>query len=325
MQTETNYTGIDISKQFFDVAILQEGKYRYHKFSNDILGFKALLEVLPGQAHVVMEASGPYYLRLACFLFGRSVALSVVNPLVVRRFSQMRMSRTKTDKKDAMMIADYGRTEKPELWQAPEQHVIGLQQREAVLSNLTKERTALSNQLESFTHSGMMDNPLKTMMEKELEHKEKLIAQLNREMEKLAGDHYKELLKDLQSIPGIGKRTAMALVVLSGGFERFDDHRKLSSYVGICPRLFESGTSVKGRARICKMGMSRIRAMLYICAWSAKKCNRACKELYERLTSKGKPKKVALIAVANKLLKQAFAIAKQKTTYNENYSKITCF
>ena len=237
----------------------------------------------------------------------------------------MRMSRAKTDKKDALMIAEYGKTEKPELWKVPEQHVITLQQMEALLANLNKERTALTNQLESFIHSGMLEKRLEKMLIKELEHKESLIKKINKPMEALAKQHYAEMLANLESIPGMGKKTAMTLIVLSGGFARFDDYRKLSSYIGICPRLFESGTSVKGKSRICKMGMSRIRAMLYICTWSAKQCNKACKELYERLIAKGKAKKLALIAVANKLLKQAFAIATQKTKYNENYSNYICF
>ena len=325
MRIQTNYTGIDISKAFFDVAIPQQGKYKHYKLNNDETGFKALVKALPEQAHIVMEASGPYYLRLACYLSSQAIAVSIINPLVIRRFCQMRMSRTKTDKKDAVMIAEYGKTEKPGLWKVPEQHVISLQQMEAVLSSLMKERTALSNQLESFNSSGMLDKSLKRMLTKELDHKQQLITQLRKEMEGLSARHYAEMLEDLKSIPGLGKKTAMALIVLSGGFERFDDYRKLSSYIGICPRLFESGTSVKGKPRICKMGMSRIRAMLYICAWSAKRCNKACKELYERLVAKGKAKKLALIAVANKLLKQAFAIATQKTKYNENYSKIICF
>jgi len=62
-----------------------------------------------------------------------------------------------------------------------------------------------------------------------------------------------------------------------------------------------------------------------VCSWSASKCNKACRELYERLLAKGKAKKMALIAVANKLLKQAFAIAKKQTKYQENYSNIICF
>ena len=71
--------------------------------------------------------------------------------------------------------------------------------------------------------------------------------------------------------------------------------------------------------------MSRTRALLYVCAWSACKCNVSCKELYERLVQKGKPKKLALIAVANKLIKQAFAIATQNVVYDPNYQKNICF
>jgi hypothetical protein len=63
------------------------------------------------------------------------------------------------------------------------------------------------------------------------------------------------------------------------------------------------------------MGMSRVRAMLYVCSWSAIKYNKACKELYQRIVEKGKAKQVALIAVANKLLKQAFALAKKNEYY----------
>lgn len=325
MQTQTDYAGVDISKSFFDAAFLQAGHYVYHKFSNDSNGFKALLKVLPSGNQVVMEASGPYYLQLACFLQEQGIAVSVINPLVIRRFCQMRLSRAKTDKKDAMMIAEYGRAERPGLWQRPEQHVITLQQMEALLSRLNKERTALTNQLESFTHSGKLDKGLKKLLDKELEHKQALINKINKAMETLASRHYAEMLSTLESLPGMGRKTAMALIVLSGGFERFDDYRKLSAYIGICPRLFESGSSVKGKARICKMGMSRIRAMLYVCSWSAKRCNKSCKELYGRLVAKGKAKKLALIAVANKLLRQAFAMAKHQTKYNEDYAKSICF
>lgn len=325
MQSQTNYTGVDISKLFFDVAVPDGDQYHYYKFSNDISGFEALVKVFQVQTYVIMEASGPYYLRLACYLHAKGIAVSVINPLVIRRFCQMRMSRAKTDKKDARMIAEYGKTEKPALWQPLQQHVISLQQMEALVFNLTKEHTALSNQLGSFISSGMLDRQLKSTISKELIHKQCLINKLTENMQQIAEAHYSAMLVNLQSIPGMGKKTAMMLIVLSGGFSRFDDYRKLSSYIGLCPRIFESGTSVKGKARICKMGMSRIRAMLYICSWSAKRCNKACRDMYERLLAKGKAKKLALIAVANKLLKQAFAIATQQTKYQENYSNYICF
>ncbi|OJW68034.1 MAG: hypothetical protein BGO68_00935 [Candidatus Amoebophilus sp. 36-38] len=325
MQSSINYIGVDISKSFFDVAIKNGQTYAYYKFDNNPEGFEALLKVVPAEGVVVMEASGPYYLRLANYLTKQAIGVSVVNPLVIRRFCQMRLARVKTDKKDSMMIAEYGHIEKPALWQPPQEHVIALQQMETLLHNVRKEYTTVSNQLESFRSSGMLNQGLEQLITKELEHKQELIDKLTHQMEELAQKHYASMLADLESIPGLGRKTAIMLIVLSGGFSRFSNYRKLSSYIGLCPRIFESGTSLKGKARICKMGMSRIRAMLYLCSWSAKRYNKACHQLYGRLLAKGKGKKVALIAVANKLLKQAFAIATKQTMYNENYLIKSCF
>jgi transposase len=122
----------------------------------------------------------------------------------------------------------------------------------------------------------------------------------------------------LTTIPSLGNKTAAMLIVLTDGFKKFSSHKQLSAYVCISPRIFEAGSSIRGKTKVCKMGMSRIRALLYLCARSAKRCNRACKELYDRLLAKGKAKKQALIAVANKLLKQVFAIA----ISNKKYSPI---
>ena len=136
--------------------------------------------------------------------------------------------------------------------------------------------------------------------------------------------HHAALMQSLTSIPGMGKKTATMLIVVSDGFKKFASAKQLSAYVGLSPRIYQSGSSVKGRARICKMGMSRVRTLLYLCSWSAKRYNNACRELYERLVTKGKSKRLALIAVANKLLKQAFAIATTNTFYNDHYKKNIC-
>ena len=97
--------------------------------------------------------------------------------------------------------------------------------------------------------------------------------------------------------------------------EDFESAKQLSSYFGIAPRLYESGTSIKCKSKICKMGMGLVRKLLYLCALSAVKCNKKCKDLYERLLEKGKSKKKGLTAVANKLLRQAFSIVKNKTVF----------
>ncbi len=311
-----NYVGIDISKESFDVVVRKEEKYNHHKFSNDRSGFKQFLKLLDKEVHwCVMEASGPYYQKLAGYLQANDIKLSVVNPLVIRRFCQMRLVKAKTDKKDAMMIAEYGKTEKPKAWRADERYLLELKQMQAYLEQLNKSRTGFIRQLEAFKQSPVMTKEVKNGIAKMIKTCEKQILEVEQKMEEIIRNNHQEMFDQVKSIPGVGKKTSLMLVVISGGFTKFQNAKQLSSYVGLSPRIFESGSSVKGKVRICKMGMSRVRAMLYVCAWSAIKCNKACKELYDRLVDKGKAKQLALIAVANKLLKQAFALATKGEFY----------
>lgn len=321
MKKSKNYIGIDISKLTFDVAIrLASGKYKYVKFSNNFDGFGLFIKLLESEDAVcVMEASGPYYLKLATFLWDHNKDVCVINPLVIRRFCQMRMSRTKTDKKDAMMIAEYGKTEAPDLWKPESGYVLELKQMLAYLEQLEKSRTGFIRQKEAFDKNTYQSNALEMSINSVVKKLEKEVKEIENQMECIIETHHKEMYNQIKSIPGLGRKASLLLIVISGGFTKFDNHKQLSSYVGIAPRIFESGTSVKGKAKICKMGMSKIRAVLYVCSWSAKKYNKACRELYDRLVEKGKAKKLALVAVMNKLLKQAFAIA----TKNEFYKEIS--
>lgn len=127
---------------------------------------------------------------------------------------------------------------------------------------------------------------------------------------------HQDLFTRLRSIPGVGPKTAIMLVVLTGGFERFSSASEPFSYAGLTPVIRQSGSSVNGRARISKIGNQKLRNLLFMCSFNAYKHNKACRELYERIVAKGKSKKLALIAVCNKLLKQAFAIAKSGLVYD---------
>lgn len=324
MEKQINYVGIDISKMTFDVAISSGKGFSHHKFPNAEDGFESLLSLLCIGDHCVMEASGPYYLRLATFLFEQDIAVSVVNPLVIRRFSQMRLFRSKTDKKDAQIIAQYGAVEQPARWSAEDPHILELRQMQAFLSQIEQVRTDIERQQQAFT---LNTHPCPEVIEESEELKRNLLqkaARVEKRMHQIIKEHYQEQLAQLTSIPGIGIKTAISLIIISAGFTKFQNAKQLSSYVGLCPRIFESGTSVKGRARICKMGMGRIRKLLYLCALSAKKANRACREMFDRLVAKGKPKMLALIAVANKLLRQAFAVSTKQKYYNENSNAFSC-
>jgi transposase len=317
---ETLFAGIDISKDSFDLALPVEGKLTAHKLPNNPDGFTQLLNLLPAQTRCVMEASGAYYLPLACFLAQKQVPLSVVNPLSVKRFSQMRLVRAKTDKADAKLPSQYGQSQQPPLWQPKKETLCRLAQLQALLQGYIKHRTALLNQKEAFEHSGVANPVLYGSLEKMLENLQEQIQSMEKEMEKEAKKEFAGLLDLLLSIPGIGKKTAIALCLVSEGFTRFDTDKQLAAYIGMAPRIFESGTSVKGKSHICKLGMGRIRRLLYLCSWQACSKNKACRHLYERLLAKGKARMVALVAVARKLLSQAFAIAKSKRMYDENFA-----
>lgn len=318
-----HFIGIDISKKQFDVALTSQKTTK--RFSNDQIGFAALFEHLPEQCCCVMEATGPYYLRLATYLYEQGIAVSIVNPLVIRRFSQMRFMRTKTDQLDAKLIAAYGALEKPALWKPSALFISEMQQEASVLQGLIKQRTAVENQLEALEQMPHVSQQALQALDTLLETLDEQIQQLEKSLADKAQEQSGEQLENIVSIPGIGRKTAIQLLIITHGFTRFENCKQLCSYIGLSPRIYESGTSVKGKPRISKLGMSRIRAMLYVCAWSAARCNLACRELYHRLLAKGKAKKLALVAVANKLLKQAFAIANSNQKYSESFiSKLAC-
>lgn len=117
----------------------------------------------------------------------------------------------------------------------------------------------------------------------------------------------------------------MMLIAITDDFTKFEHYKQLIAYVGFSPRIYESGTSVRGKGHICKMGKSQIRKLLYLCTWTAKRYNKTCREMYDRLHAKGKPERVIKIAIANKLLKQAFAVATSKQKYIEIINQIFVF
>lgn len=135
--------------------------------------------------------------------------------------------------------------------------------------------------------------------------------------------HYAREMPLLCSISGIGRKTAAAFLLFAKGFTQVDNYRQLIAKAGLCPREYSSGTSVRGKARITRMGGGLIRRKLFRCSFSAKKANAACKALYDRLVAKGKNGKLALIAVCNKLLKQACAIVKSGIPYQADFAEIS--
>ena len=314
------YIGIDVSKDMLDIAWPENDAWRHQQVPNNNAGFGQL--ILPDDAHVIVEATGPYYMPLACFLTDTGIPLSVINPLVSKHFARMRLKRAKTDKVDACLLSEYGRVEQPDVWQMPERYVLELKQLQATRDHYVGERTRIKNQYHAFTAGGRPSKIVLGSLKRLLGHVEREIKRLDEAMEQLITTHHGALYKRLQTIPGIGPKTALLLIVISDGFRRFSEVKSLVSYAGLAPRIYASGRRQRGHTPLAKLGMKRLRCDLYMGACSAIRYNASCKALYERLVARGKPRLVALLAVAHKLLRQAFAVAKSGGVYDEKLSGV---
>jgi len=314
------YTGIDISKQDFDAFSMDgNGEGLSLKCKNGTQGFKKLLKNYGKKSIYVMEASGPYYLRLANFLYQKGVKVCVLNPLVIRRYSQMRLLRAKTDKKDAQTIFEYSNHNLLSLWEPTPASIKEMQQVLTALELLNRQLTALTNQLGAFKSSGELFGHVKASLKKTIVGVKEQKEKLEQRLQQIARGHYNQTKELLESIPGIGPKASAVLIAITNNFNKFVHYKQLIAYVGLSPRIYLSGTSVKGKGHIAKIGKAQVRKQMYMSAWSAKFHNRACVLLYERLSAKGKKERVIKIAIANKLIKQAFSIVKNKREYDVNF------
>ena len=317
MYKNKEITGIDISQKVFDCYSDSKG---HKQFKSDESGFKSLLKYLGSASHVVMESTGYYHYRLAQYLYNNGVTVSVVNPLSVKRFVQMRLSKVKTDKSDAKFICEYGLYQKElPLYTALTEVQSECLQLFRLLDNYMKRRTSTKNKLKGEEALGVPSKFVYRSLQRDLKHINKEVLGIETRLLELVKQEQQDQLTLLRSIPGMGVKTALFLIVITDGFSKFESSKQLCSYVGITPIIRQSGSSVRGKSRISKIGNRKLRNLLFMCSFSACKHNKACRAIYDRIVAKGKSKKLALIAVANKLLKQAFAIAKSGLPYDESF------
>ena len=228
----------------------------------------------------------------------------------------MKLSKIKTDKADAKAIYDYASSQDICLWTPPNKEALQLL---SLLETYHKQSTQIKNKLHGEEALG---NPSKTAvrsLKRSLKNIQKEIELIEDELEEMVKTEDADCFERVQSIPGIGRKTAVMLLITTDYMKRFESASQLCSYTGLTPIIRRSGTSIKGRERISKMGNPKLRNLLFMCSFNAVKYNKACKELFDRIVAKGKSKKLALIAVCNKLLKQAFSIIKKGVTYDDNF------
>jgi transposase len=302
--------GLDVSKASLTICYQQGAHVRHLEVRNDKAGFTQLLQACGTHALFVMEATGTYYLALAYYLHEQGSQVAVLNPLVIKRFIQMHLSKTKSDRKDAQWLLRYGQQQNITRWQPDE----------TVLVECRQQKTMGANSLEALQQQPVINSLAQQRLQQTWQLLDDQLQAVEGELLALLEQRFEPEMTLLCSIPGIGRKTAGMLLLFAGGFTRLDNYRQLIAKAGLSPREHSSGSSIRGKVRITKMGGSLIRSKLFVCSFSAKKWNAACKALYDRLVAKGKNGKVALIAVCNKLLKQAFAIVKSGIPYQADFT-----
>lgn len=324
------YIGMDVAKAKLDCCLLLDdasGKRKTKTVGNNKSGIADLLawvvkqHVSPEELHVVMDATGVYHEQAALALADAKVLVSIVNPAQVKDFGRGLAVRTKTDGVDSFVLARYGTLLKPDAWipPAPEARMLQalLARRDAIAQDLQRER----NRQEKADATNTPEL-IRKSLEDSIEFLVKQLAQLQQDIDEHIHRH-PSLEKDmnlLQSIPGVGPQVGgNMLSVLSS--HHFESAEQLAAYLGLVPVERQSGSSVLGRAKLSKAGPARIRAVLYMAAVAAKRCNPHVKAVYERMLARGKCKMSALGAAMRKLVHLCFGVLKTQQPYQRDYEK----
>lgn len=320
------YIGIDVSKKTLAVAIPKagkEGQFETKTYENSVKGIRELVKKLnPEEDHCVMEATGNYSILLLYMLGKCNIPASMVNPRQTHHFFLMKLEVTKTDKKDSILLSEYGSAMHPPIFKLPSETLMKLKQKRTVIKQLKKQRVALSNTLESISVLPVVDKSCQKTINETLAILDKKISKLENEMVSLTNEEFSELMRLLTSVKGIGAVLATTLIITTAGFTCFENSKQVSRYLGLCPTYQQSGTSLNQKGHISHSGDSYTRSLLYMGSLSAISSNTQCRECFLRLRKAGKPGKVAMVAVSNKLVRQAFAVVKSKVAYSCDHGVI---
>ncbi len=313
--------GIDISKKTLDVAISSGGILEHCKIENTKQGIKKLIRSLLKRKQSIFccfENTGVYSFPLCVFLQEQGIAYSMVNPLTLKR--SMGITRGKTDKADAKMIAKYAvknRNELPE-FKLPMDSILELKLLISERSKYIKAIKMFGSMSESI---GFVSN---NILKKAARESKKTIDFLKKRKKKVEEQMLHIIQEDTQmneqfnlvrSIPGVGTQTAIELISATNCFTNFSDSRKFACYVGIAPFEYQSGSSIRGRTKVSPIANKKLKATLSMAALTAKKWDPQLKHYYERKIKEGKNGMLVMNAIRNKLVHRIFATIKRGTPY----------
>lgn len=326
MKNCTLFIGIDISKLTLDVIGINETNefiLPADQFQNESKRIKRFFSQLikkydKEQLLVGFENTGIYGRRLIKILEELAIPFCQLAPLEINRSKGIQ--RGKSDRIDAKMIAQYLLTHRFKLKEsrADAPHIEELQ----LLQNQRDKILKAINQFS--THKELVPFFDKSLRKEVEESSQNIVQSLKKNLKKIAS-RIDEIIKEnerltqqmnlIQSVPGVGKVTALYLLTVTHGFRNFKDARKLACYAGIAPFPFQSGTSLNQKSRVSHYADKKLKSLLNMCALTAKKYDHEIKAYYERKVNEGKSKMLVINNVRNKLLARIFAVVKREQAF----------
>lgn len=301
--------GCDVSQITIDIYSVKADSYI--KISNNEKGFRQFIQQYPDkdELHICMEATGNYYENFADYLHEKGYRISVVNPLKIKAYSKARFNRTKTDKQDAKLIAQYCEDHKPKAdYKAPTEQQYQIKRLISHLKQLNAQKVSLKNRIKS-----SKDDFVTSQLRKQLIDTEAYIKECN---QRLAALSQSQTMGNIDSIPAVGQTTA-AILTHYLTFHEFQTENQFIAFAGLAPEKHESGKSVKKRDRLSALGNRTLKNALYMPAVVAYRIG-LFKDLAQRLERKGKSKKVVIVAIMRKLAALAFVLWKKQEPYQCN-------
>lgn len=322
--------GIDVSKDSLDVAFKELSSKGLKikgstKFDNTFEGFKKLLQwsdkrQKTEQLIFVMEATGIYHEELLFYLYESGKRVVVELPQRIKYFAKSKGIKTKNDKIDSKVIADYGIERDLDLWQPPSPKFKSLRDLSREHSTLNEAKASARNRLHAAEYAKDKQPQVLELLKQQINFFEEQQAEIEKGIKTIVKQdkELSEKIKKIETIKGVGTLTVVKVLAETGGFVLFKNISQLISYAGLDVVEKQSGKH-SGKTKISKKGNAKLRTALYMPALSAINHNQKMKNFNERIMKTHQYKKQGIVAVMRKLLILIYTLWKKDEEYNPDY------
>jgi transposase len=335
--SKTVSVGVDIAQQSFSAAYrVGEAETALGDFANEPTGYEALHRRLTAacerqeleQIQLIVEATGGYEAALVAYAYQQGWWVSMPNPAQVRNWAKGVGYRVKTDQVDARILAHYGVERRPPL---RPQLAVEVTEMDSLLKrrlDLEQARQKEQTRLTELAGRPGLSPKVEESLQQVIEALSEALAAIEQAIEELQQRHHPfgAERQRLLPLPGVGPKVLWPLVVKLMQFHNLTsgegDAAGFVAYIGLDPQPHRSGSSVNKHPGISKMGDRALRRLLYMGALGAISGDNPLRTFYRRLLDRGKAKKVALVAVARKLLVWAWTLFSRQTQWNPDFHKM---